>query len=245
MRVLNWVLNSLGVWIPRFNVKRKANKEKTTGKDKMPQCKLRAKTGRDAAKKTRSKDHDADLDGNGPSAAPSARVRETDEDIIEEAIEKPMFSLPMLIWATRILWVLTLCSLILASVCLIMAAWDWNGRRELTNGIVSCWRKPNKACYSNLKAAIFPLSESTNSYQLNFKLVESDLESAKPIFNVTIPLLLHNPAIWLLVMFIVFVTHQFMSSLRDSLAAAGAANAILFHETPKKEPRRPAKRLKY
>lgn len=231
MRLVDWVRNTLGMWVHVGTTKAETNEKMTTGKGKQPKKKSLDKADHYLGPKTRSRDHVDSCARNGASAAASDGVREKDEGNNEQATEKPLLSLRMLIWLTRIVCALAWCSFCIASICLIMVSWEWKGRGKLAKGLSGCWKEGRTSCYPSIKAAIFPSSEIDNSYQITCVVAETAFARSEPFLKVTIPLLLYNPAIWSLIVCMMYFNYRFLSSLRDSLATAGAVKVILFHQT--------------
>lgn len=181
-----------------------------------------------------------------PPKAPSQALRPTlrrdraytlDRDITVYTIRRDLILLKIFTWVTAILCVLAKAAVSIFLVLFIAFCLNWRKGREWTTALVTFCGQPTQQSYSALRDAMFPSSESDKSYQMTFKVTESNYVSAAVLFEVTYPLLLKNPAVTLLITFSMFITYHLLSFVHHFLLeVTGVMDAELLDRTAPQEP---------
>lgn len=172
------------------------------------------------------------------NALKNAGTRESDPNRKEKIINKVKIALILCIWVTNFLCQVTKVAFCLAFVIFIrLVSIEVSAAAELAKGIVGCWREPSLDCLSVVKNVVFPTHKDIPRYDVVLFLKDAhETNILESVYEVKIPILVHNPTYWLIILLVLLLIYHWLSSFHAFLqATAGVMNVSLLEQTPSEE----------
>lgn len=145
----------------------------------------------------------------------------------DKAAKRTLVFLRMISFATTALGRLTKVAFVVGILIFInTSCFQGSGPSGLAKGFTGCWIDHNEAYCSGLKAALWPSLESSQTYEVTFKISNpSDVLSSTPLYEVILPLPLRHPVTQLIILLVMIGFHYLLACIHEfSLNAITAIN---------------------
>lgn len=163
----------------------------------------------------------------------------------EATIERTQFFLLISILMIKLLLFIVLVLSWISFLFFLRSLAIWEGFQRIASGFprrrdaalrreaaVAAGEQPADNAEDTFLEDVFPEDISFASYQLNMYITSNAFNNARVIFGRRFPLLFANPVMWLIVLFILFVSYRLLDFSHGCLQTANQKIKVtLFHQT--------------